>query len=552
MRRVALNVLLLGMILSLGSNLSAQAATREFAAWISAASADGSTFTVHHNATQFTISLRTDSNTARDRVRQAPFADFPSGKKMRFWGGVAADGSTMNIQGIRRAAGDDNLTPQIIPSQNYVGGVLLREGDNIYIQVGVQRVTATLDPNAECYFEEKGEPSDLQQGRACYVRYQEETQGGRTLYIQVTISFPRAVQPPSPSSGVTATEVQQTFAQIKQLYNARASQLAKLMPVTMTVTPELAKVGETVTLKMEALASVSPNPALDFYANFLANDMGDNKEIMLDWKAAGQREGLTVYQAECVLPSDSAGSYFMIWDCDIGGDIPQFSRYYAVIDDSYAVCMFMSTSHGSPRPSGDFHSVHIPFEEWGTTAMSVNSVLGNTAQTWASWSKESRTTGMKLNPMLWGAYWVQGTPPAIQANFQAETPEVQKAILDGYHEMLPWMGFGQNNLISAYTMDNSFSLKAKEAGFTTISSLCSGQNFQDGPMRINHFGMPERPYFVSPEDFRKPGPGGAQGFVGVSQCQRNSFLCREFNCTYSLEPALERNAEWGGWAQHPG
>ena len=95
-------------------------------------------------------------------------------------------------------------------------------------------------------------------------------------------------------------------------------------------------------------------------------------------------------------------------------------------------------------------------------------------------------------------------------------------------------------------MDNRFSLTARAAGYHAIGSLCSGQNFMDGPMRINHFGMPDRPFFVSPDDFRKAGPGGRGGLVGLPQCQRNTFLNREYNCTYCLEPAWNEYYNEGG------
>ena len=144
-------------------------------------------------------------------------------------------------------------------------------------------------------------------------------------------------------------------------------------------------------------------------------------------------------------------------------------------------------------------------------------------------------------------YWVRGTPPDPQANFQAESPEIAEgAILAGYRELLPWLGYGPTDIVSAYTMDNSFSRAARETGFRTISSLCPGQNFMDGPMRINHFGMPDRPYFISADDFRKPGPGGPARLVGIPQCQRNTFLNREFNCTYCLEPAWNEYYNEGG------
>ncbi len=80
---------------------------REFDAWIAAVNAAQGTVTIHHNATQYSVTLRTDGNPVYQRVRQAPFTEFPSGQSMRFWGALDTAVSSITIQGIRRATSDD-------------------------------------------------------------------------------------------------------------------------------------------------------------------------------------------------------------------------------------------------------------------------------------------------------------------------------------------------------------------------------------------------------------------------------------------------------------
>ncbi len=58
--------------------------------------------------------------------------------------------------------------------------------------------------------------------------------------------------------------------------------------------------------------------------------------------------------------------------------------------------------------------------------------------------------------------------------------------------------------------------------------------------------MPDRPYFISREDFRKAGDGGPDGMVGIPQCQRNTFLAHDYDCTYVLEPAWNEFMNRGG------
>lgn len=522
------------------------AQVREFDAWIMEVRTSERCFTVRHNATQYTVTLKTDKSTNWQRIRQAPFEAFPTGKRMRFWGAITADGSAITIQGIRLGSGDEHLPPAITPAQNYIGGRLLRENGRVLIEAGPRRVSATVDPhNFAGFFEEEGDAGDLAPGRQAHVRYVEEPGGGRALAVVVTKTLPQTCRPPSPASGVTPEQVRQTFADIARIHERIAPQLARLMPVTMSITPELASVGEEVVLKMEVLATEQPSATAVLHPDFLVRGIDQGQVLELPWKAAGQRCGLNIYRAERSLPAKSPGSYFVTWSCP-SGEIRQYSRYFAVIDDSYAVCSFLSTSHRGARPAADFYRLHIPYEEWIGSPLVVNEVLNGDPRTWASWSQEARQFGTKVNPHLFGPYWVRGTPSDPQANLQAESPETQRAILAGYRDLMLWLGYGPTEIVSAYTMNNSFCQAARQIGYRTISSLCPGQNFMDGPMRINHFGMPERPYFLSDEDFRKPGPGGPSSLVGISQCQRNTFLNREFNCTYCLEPAWNEYYNEGG------
>lgn len=543
---VALGVLSTLLNVASAGNLRA-APVREFDARITAVNTAAGTFTVHHNATRYTITLRVDPQTVFQRVRQAPVEDFPVDLPMRFWGRVAADASSIVIQGIRRAAADDALAPTVVPEQNHVAGRLRRTPEGLSIDAGTHRLRATFDPdNFEGYFEEPGAAADLAPGRAVHVQYEEEAPGGRALRLTVTTTLPPVHRAPSPPSGATPDQVRRTFHKIHQRCEQLAPQLARLMPVTMTVTPELAHVGEPVVLQLEVLSETPPQATLEVSSEEGPGSGAVAQELTLSWLRAGERYGLPVHRAEVRLPSASPGNYRVAWRCDVGGDIPQFTRSYAVIDNSYAVCLFLSTSHRTAGPGGELKRRRIPYEEWIGEALNVNAVLAGSPETWAAWSRESRQWGTRINPHLFGPYWVEGTGVSAQANLQAESPALQRAILDGYREMLPLLGFGPVDLISAYTMDQSFAQAARAAGYRAISSLCSGQNFMDGPMRINHFGMPDRPYFIGPDDFRQPGPGGCTGLVGIPQCQRNTFLTREFNCTYCLEPA------WNDYYNHGG
>ena len=313
----------------------------------------------------------------------------------------------------------------------------------------------------------------------------------------------------------------------------------------MSVTPELARVGEDVVLKMEVLATQQPNSTVVLHPDFLVRGIDSGRILALPWKVVGHRYGLTVYKAECSLPAKAPGSYFITWGCT-AGEIPEYSRYFAVIDDSYAVCSFLSTSHHAARPAADFYRLHIPYEEWIGGPLVLKDVLKGNPRTWASWSKGAQAVWHEgQSAPVWsllGPWYTAGSA----GQFPSRVAQMQRAILAGYRELLPWLGYGPTDIVSAYTMDNSFSRAAPSNRLSNNLVAVPGQNFMDGPMRINHFGMPDRPYFISADDFRKPGPGGPTSLVGIPQCQRNTFLNREFNCTYCLEPAWNEYYNEGG------
>lgn len=522
-------------------------ALREYDAWVTDLDIPGAVITVVHRATRYEAGLRVGEHTTLLRDREVPLEELPIGKTMRFWGSVSEDQSSIAVAGVRRSDADDTRSPLIDPPRNHVCGRLLRDGEGLCIDVAGKRVAMRTDPrNFEAIFEESAALEDFAEGRACCVTYEDTETGALARRLQVRIALPAKEALPSPASGVTADEVRETFAQATALCRAHETELACLAPVTMTVTPELARVGEEVTLRMEVLSEAAPRSDVELLPRHLATEMKDRDVVRLDWHAEGEHHGLKRYVAEAPLPAKAAGNYLLHWRCDAGGDCPEYWRNYGVVDDDSAVCLFLSTSHaaGNPGPAPDFHRVHVPFEEWAGAPLALGSVLqGNVAQ-WAAWSREFRQYGTRQNPHLFWPYWLKSWHE--QANFQAEPPEVQRAVLEGYRELLPLLGFGDVDIVTSYTMGSAFVKAARGLGYRTISSVCSGQNFMDGPMRINHFGAPERPYFMSREDFRKAGKGGPDGLVGMAQCQRNPFLTREFNCTYCLEPA------WNGFYNNGG
>jgi len=536
------------LLFQAGAAYCGQAGQHSFNARIVDINLKDKTITVENEPYAYTLTLRYDKLTGYDCRREVKFDELPTDKVLDFWGSLRENNSVMQVVGIIERKAEP--IPGIMAS-NHVCGKLFKEGESIFIDTGKKRIKMmTIDPYNFCAsVEGTGSLSDLHKEMECRVTFTTEgkkTMLARLFYVVELLNKPK--KPADPPQGISAGEIRQTFIRIHDIYEKNRERLEQLMPVTMEVEYRLAKVGESVRLKMTVQAEHEPNPVLELYPRFFAAAMKQKKEIKLKWKEDSlRRSGLRVFHALTELPSDKAGSYLLHWKCDIGGDIPEFWRYYSVIDEETAVCMFVVTNpSASAHPAPDFNRLHIPYDEWMKGAIMLKDVLKSDMAQWAAWSRGHREYGTDYNPHLWGSGWVLQSPKSVQANMQVEPCDVQRAILEGYRNMFPLMGFGAVDEITCYTMGSTFVRLAREVGYKTISAICSEQNFQDGPMQINHLGALDRPYFISKEDMRKAGDGGPEGLVGIGQVQRHPFLCRDYWCGFCIEPAWVEAGECRG------
>jgi hypothetical protein len=283
-------------------------------------------------------------------------------------------------------------------------------------------------------------------------------------------------------------------------------------------------------LEIRALAAKRPNPKATLFPDYFHTDMKVSREILLDWKQSGKEEaGMTVYKANVKLPSDKVGQYLLQWQCDIGGDIAKYSRSYAVCDNQSAVCLFQITSPGTPHPEIEHHKLHVPFDFWEPDMLKFSRWANAGAPEWAACSRRAREFGDNPDFLLecysWGA-----------AQVRKEPAEVQRLSVRSLKEMVSKMGYtGAPISFWSYTMGNYAYRLAQDTGGLAATALCTESHI-DGNLEINHWGKPERPYFMSRDDFREAGPGGPEALVAFSQVQRHTWLARHFFCDYNIEP----------------
>jgi len=330
-------------------------------------------------------------------------------------------------------------------------------------------------------------------------------------------------------SGVTAADYQAKLDTCFARLAVLLPDLNRLMPVTFNVTPQLVLPGEPVTLQIKALAARKPNSTATVYPDFFHTDMKKSREIFLSWQLTGSEGGCSVYTASATLPSQATGQYFVEWKCDIGGDIDKYSRSYAVCDKHSAVCLYQITTDGKPKPEAVFHKLHIPVDYWANLLylepwehVSAAAV----SETSRRYREYGDNPGFCLEHYVWGA-----------AQVRREPLDLQLLQIRALEQLVPIFRFDPTNIGAwSYTIGNATYRMLQKEGRFTVTSLCT-ENHIDGNAEINHWGKPERPYFMSEEDFRKAGPGGKAATVAFSQVQRLTYLARQYGCDFNIEPA---------------
>ena len=526
---------------------------RRFNVEITAVDLDAGTISCVHRPSGYTVAARITAKTAIHRFRFFSPGEIPEG------GTVRIDGATIDEKNhtvTARECSEQSITDHDLiadPAKQRICGRLFHEpGEAHTAALGMpqgdwttpDRRTALGVQTADgqrwrllwelvaplAHRIEPGTPQDLQVGRRGSICIADQGGSGNLIGADMEVWFDGAESraaighcPASGPSGVTAPQMQAQMDAVRQKYSGIKDALAQRMPVSMDVSPRLLLVGEPVELDFRVLSAKQPNSKAILFPDYFHTQIGSRQEINLPWKLSGTTAGLPVYTASVSLPASKVGQYLVQWDCDIGGDIQQFNRSYAVCDNHSAVCLFLICGGETTGPKADLHKQFIPFDYW-QSILHILKQKDINPEGWAQESRESRQFGD--NPQF------QATPDTC-----IEPPAIQRLDVDAVKEIAPMLGYPNRPVtIWSYTFGNTAYREMQSLGDISAGSLCT-ENHIDGGMEINCWGKPERPYFMSPEDFRKAGPGGPGRLVAFSQLQRHTELARHYLCDYCDEAA---------------
>ena len=565
MRNTFLITFLIGVGLSCGLALAeaADSATavpeRRFQAVVDAVNPAQKTVTLRHKPTGFIAETVWDEKTSFVANLKCDIDDLPEGWVECWLNTVDAAAKTVSNVGLLRTLPANGQVPDHaspvkekdllycklvrVPladaNSNITERLLTRKGDACYeLDVNGERwalVEKIPDRRPALTRDIPLDPADLKTGQSCLEAvYRETADGNRLLSLRV---LPEVVFHPEMKAGgptgTTAVRIESEMVRLRTAYALVAADERKIAPVRMRVAPELTLPGEPVTLTVEAWAAKPPNPQVDLETSFMRSELASKKNLTLDWQPHEQADSLTRYTAELALKDLPAGQHLVKWRCDVGGDIEEFWRSFAVTDLKTLVVMYHCTSG---KPSAKFDQFHLPYDYWDDSTLSLlGGPLGErqtpgSARDWLNGSRDYRRRGASPNVTVFQANYAgrTGWPAPFPVQFLKEPDEVQRAVFKAAIELAGMTGFQSEDLgFTAYEIGTRTIAIARESGVRLFGSLCIHQNWQDGSWGINHSARPLRPYFAATDDFRKPGKGGANGMVMVSQHDK-SILWTEY------------------------
>lgn len=111
----------------------------------------------------------------------------------------------------------------------------------------------------------------------------------------------------------------------------------------------------------------------------------------------------------------------------------------------------------------------------------------------------------------------------LDANWESLSEE---QIVERLKKLDAWFrakGFAPLHGIATYTPSNSLIRAMKTLGWNVLHSVIPEQNWSDGFWSINHWGMPNQPFYAADDDFRKPAGRAPDGAPNVLEMTMNSY-----------------------------
>ena len=177
------------------------------------------------------------------------------------------------------------------------------------------------------------------------------------------------------------------------------------------------------------------------------------------------------------------------------------TRYLAVAAPGWTVAQLTCGTTGDKLDSV-VHARRVPMNYY----IGLNDARADTS--FLGWERDYGD-GIYLHLHPNGLAAVDPKFKTLKENWEAFTvPEIVERLraLDAW--MTDW-GYEPLSGFASYTPANSLIEAMREVGWNVLHSIVPEQNWSDGHWAINHWGMPNQPFYIGADDFRKSVPRAA-------------------------------------------
>lgn len=205
---------------------------------------------------------------------------------------------------------------------------------------------------------------------------------------------------------------------------------------------------------------------------------------------------------------------FYVAEVSIGAE--KLQRSISVVNEEWSVCQITVGAFTAEDFADTLHPVGLSADYY--VHPSSNHPPETASLQDKRWPVYERQFGDAIHPHVMAADMAFLDPKFghHDSNWDTLTLDSIKERLRALQDWCVQNGFEPLDRIGSYTPSNILVQACSESGIRILHSLIPEQNWSDGEWSINHWGMPTCPFWISHEDFRKPGARQANSVIGMT------------------------------------
>jgi hypothetical protein len=193
-----------------------------------------------------------------------------------------------------------------------------------------------------------------------------------------------------------------------------------------------------------------------------------------------------------------------------------YRRPLAVVAEGWAVCQMTVGAFTAEDFAETIHGAGLAADYYARMPRSPEDVAFTTRD--PRWVEYERMYGDAIHAHVMAGDLGFIGPSLAHDNANWDTLDVDGIVerLAGLRRWWDAQGYEPMNRIATYTPCNAFVQACRKVGIRILHSIIPEQNWSDDVWVINHWGMPNCPFWVATDDFRKAGKRGETGLLAMT------------------------------------